>query len=192
MRRKKPKTRYHHGDLRAALIEVGLELIERQGIRALTLREIGKQLGVSRAAPYKHFEDKADLLAAIREAGMATFGSTLDAAIKNTGAGFAAQLNAIAATYADFAKEHPAQFEVMFAAATAEGGGPYLRVLEETIREGQRQGDVRQGDTYDLACVVWALIHRASMLRMDVDHPERHFIRFSTEVLKSGLTPASA
>ena len=167
----------------------GLELIERQGIQALTLREIGEQLGVSRAAPYKHFEDKADLLAAIREAGLETFGKTLDAVMNNAGNGFAAKLDAIAAAYADFAKEHPAKFEVMFAAATAEGGGPYMKVLEDIIREAQRQGEVRQGDTYDLACVVWALIHGASMLRMDADNSERRFIRFSTEILRSGLTP---
>jgi AcrR family transcriptional regulator len=66
---KKTKARYHHGDLRAALIQCGLELIERDGIHALTFREIGKQLGVSRSAAYRHFKDKEALLSAIYEAG---------------------------------------------------------------------------------------------------------------------------
>ena len=67
--RKESKTRYHHGNLRAALIQGGLELIERKGIHALTLREIGNQLGVSRSAAYRHFKDKDALLAAISQAG---------------------------------------------------------------------------------------------------------------------------
>jgi AcrR family transcriptional regulator len=77
---KKRKTDYHHGDLRAALIQCGSDLIEKKGIPALTMREIGKRLGVSRAAPYAHFADKAALLAAIREAGFIEFGKTIEAA----------------------------------------------------------------------------------------------------------------
>jgi AcrR family transcriptional regulator len=59
-RTKKAQARptYHHGNLRAALIQGGLELIEEKGVRALTLREIGDRLGVSRSAPYRHFTDK--------------------------------------------------------------------------------------------------------------------------------------
>jgi len=62
-------TAYHHGNLRAALIQCGLELMERDGIHALTLRAIGEQLGVSRSAAYRHFKDKEALLSAIYEAG---------------------------------------------------------------------------------------------------------------------------
>src|SRR5262252_4702602 len=91
VRRKKPKSQYHHGNLRAALIEGGLELIERKGIDALTLREIGKQLGVSRTAPYKHFKDKAALLSAISEAGFIEVGNTIEEARQSAPDGFAAQ-----------------------------------------------------------------------------------------------------
>src|SRR5687768_4023278 len=80
---------YHHGNLRAALIEAGLKLIEKKGVRALTLREIGAQVGVSRMAAYRHFTDKADLFAAISEAGFAQFADALDAARGNAGESFA-------------------------------------------------------------------------------------------------------
>ena len=63
--RRRNKPRYHHGNLRSALIECGLELIDEKGIRALTLREIGSRLGVSRSAAYRHFKDKAALLSAM-------------------------------------------------------------------------------------------------------------------------------
>jgi len=193
MQRKKPRGKYHHGDLRAALIEGGLELIERKGIHALTLREIGKRLGVSRSAAYRHFKDKADLLFAISEAGFIEFGNVVEAARKEAGEGFAEQMDAMALAYAQFADEHRAQFEVMFAAvlqpggAAEAGGGRNLRILEETIREAQRKGEVRQDDPALLARVVWALVHGASMLRRDGDRAEPRVIRFSTEVLRSGL-----
>ena len=189
MGNRKPKTRYHHGDLRAALIECGLELIERKGIDALTLREIGEQLGVSRSAAYRHFTDKAALLSAISQAGFIEFGKAVDAARKNAGEGFAAQMDAIALAYARFADEHRAQFEVMFQpGGDAEaGGGRNLRILEEAIRKAQQTGEVRQGDPALLARVVWALVHGASMLRRDGESVEPPLIRFSTEVLRSGL-----
>jgi len=191
---RKPKTRYHHGNLRAALIECGLELIERKGVDALTLREIGKQLGVSRSAAYKHFKDKAALLFAISEAGFIEFGNLVEAARKDAGDGFAAQMDAIALAYARFANERRAQFEVMFAAVLEPGGAAEtaasrnLRILEEIIREAQKTGEVRPGDPVLLARFVRAQVHSASMLRMDGDSAEAPFIRFSTEALRSGLS----
>jgi AcrR family transcriptional regulator len=190
---KKRKTDYHHGHLRAALVECGLDLIEEQGIPALTLREIGKRLRVSRTAPYAHFKDKAALLAAIREAGYVEFGKTLEAA-QIGAAGFAAQMDAFSLAYFRFAKEHPAHFEVMFN-ALLEGGaaaesGPVFTMLTDTIREAQQRGEVRPGDPALLARVVWALVHGASMLQRDRTEPQ--FIRFSNEVLRSGLNDGHA
>ncbi len=190
---KKPKTRYHHGNLSAALIECGLELIEEKGIHALTLREIGTQLGVSRSAAYRHFKDKDALLSAISEAGFVEFGNLVEAARKGAGEGFAAQMDAMAVAYHRFANEHRAKFEVMFAAvlepggAAEAGGGRNLRILEEAIREAQRTGEVRPGEPILLARVIWALIHGASMLRLDGDSAEMRFMRFSTEALRTGL-----
>ena len=60
---------YHHGDLRQALIQGALVLIEQEGIAALSLREVARRIGVSHAAPYHHFEDRSALLGAIAEQG---------------------------------------------------------------------------------------------------------------------------
>ena len=56
---------YHHGNLRAALLERAVEVIDAQGVEGLSLRQIAKDLGVSHAAPARHFQSKADLLAAL-------------------------------------------------------------------------------------------------------------------------------
>jgi hypothetical protein len=106
-------------------------------------------------------------------------------------AGFAAQMDALTIAYFRFAQEHPAHFEVMFNALLEAGGGiaaergPVFTLLTETVREAQQHGEVRQGDPALLARVVWALVHGVSMLQRD--SAESQFIRFSNEVLRSGL-----
>ena len=99
---------------------------------------------------------------------------------------------AMAVAYVRFANEHRAQFEVMYAAlleggGTTEGSGLAFTIAEETIREGQQRGEVRPGDPALLTRVFWAWVHGVSMLRMNRDDLEPEFIRFSGEVLRSGL-----
>ncbi|HWZ19753.1 MAG TPA: helix-turn-helix domain-containing protein, partial [Ktedonobacteraceae bacterium] len=66
--RQKPKP-YHHGDLRNALIQAGLEILAEGGAQELDLRKVARRAGVSHAAPYRHFADKQALVAAINEEG---------------------------------------------------------------------------------------------------------------------------
>lgn len=198
---------YHHGNLRAALIEGGLKLIEEKGVRALTLREIGTRVGVSRSAAYRHFADKEDLLAAICEAGFAQFADALDLARRNAGHDFASRLTAMALAYVRFAMKHPAHYEVMFGASleSAHGSEKAARlrgsesaarafdILAQTIREGQQSGQARSGDTIALARLVWAQVHGISTLRLEPDLTAHgagtRFVRFCSEVLLTGLAP---
>src|SRR5215213_3394269 len=64
-----PERAYHHGDLRAALIRAGTELLRTEGPQALTLRAVARSAGVSAAAPYRHFADRRALVAAVAEQG---------------------------------------------------------------------------------------------------------------------------
>src|SRR5690606_32088555 len=66
---RKPKDRYHHGDLRQALLQAAVRTLQKQGYEALTLRAVGEELGVSRSALYRHFADKAALLTAVASEG---------------------------------------------------------------------------------------------------------------------------
>jgi AcrR family transcriptional regulator len=196
--RKTPR-QYHHGNLPAALIEAGLQLIEKKGVRALTLREIGARVGVSRMAAYRHFSDKGHLLGAIREAGFVQFADALEAARSKAGKTFAQRMKAMALAYVRFATEHPAYFEVMFgwkdadegAAAPSEAGARAFGILEQTIREGQQSGDVRSGNSVTLARLVWAHVHGVSMLRLapDLDGTGKEFVDLCSDVLRIGLAP---
>ncbi len=197
---KRQKGSYHHGNLRAVLIESGLKLIEEKGVRALTLREIGSRAGVSRMAAYRHFADKADLLGAICEAGFAQFADALDTARLNAPVDFATRLTSMALAYARFAAEHPAHFEVMFEspgrleqrlAPPGESAARAFGILEETVREGQQAAEIRPENSVDLARLVWALVHGISTLRLAPDinanGAGEKFITFCSEVLQTGL-----
>lgn len=191
---------YHHGNLRAALIEAGLKLIEEKGVRALTLREIGTRVGVSRMAAYRHFADKADLLGAICDVGFAQFADALEEAWRGAAADFRSRMLAMALAYVRFAAEHRAHYEVMFGPAPDSGervppaGGHGERafgILEQTIRAGQEAGAVRDGDPVMLARMVWAQVHGISMLGLEPDLSPggagTKFVTFCAEVLQTGL-----
>jgi AcrR family transcriptional regulator len=169
------KKSYHHGNLRAVLIQAGLELIAQKGVRALTLREIGAKVGVSRMAAYRHFADKAQFLLAIRAAGFEKFAAALEAG-RTAGAGeFSARLNGMGVAYVRFAREHAAYFEVMFGPAAptlepaeeCEAEKRAFQILEETILEGQAKGYLRSGDSRLMACAFWSLVHGISALKLD-------------------------
>src|SRR5689334_9318570 len=72
---------YHHGDLRRALLDGVLELVAERGHAAgITLREVARRVGVSHSAPYRHFEDKEALLAALASEGFTKLSSALSEA----------------------------------------------------------------------------------------------------------------
>jgi AcrR family transcriptional regulator len=78
--------RYHHGDLRRALLEEAVRTIRDDGAAALTLRAVAERLGVSRTALYRHFADKSALLNAVSEEGFRRLSDELERAWTNTAA----------------------------------------------------------------------------------------------------------
>ena len=172
--RKQPD-RYHHGDLRAALIQAALRTIEKQGVPALTLRGVGEDLGVSRTALYRHFADKAALLAAVAAEGFRTLRGALVEAWEGAGrgrAGFEAQ----GLAYVRFASDHPSHYRVMFGGFLARPlpdpdlareSAAAFQALVEAILEMQRDGLAAPGDPLLPARFAWATVHGIAMLAID-------------------------
>lgn len=129
------RTRYHHGDLRNALLEASLRLIAADGVEAFSLREAAREVGVSPNAAYRHFADKTALLAALAGDGFARMADAMERRIarlpgpKGTPAHAVAQVLTTGEGYVDFAVRHPAQFRLMF--------GPWLQAAGCCPEPGQ-------------------------------------------------------
>ena len=172
----KPKQPYHHGDLRRALVDAAVQLIGEAGVEALTLREIGLRVGVSRAAPYRHFQDKADLLAAVALEGFRLLRRDLEAVLDTVQVDEVKRLVALSKAYVGFGVRHPAHYRTMFGRpwgnkaqypALAQEGEATSHILVERIIQGQATGHLVPGDTHQVARLVWSLLHGIVMLEGD-------------------------
>lgn len=166
------KTRYHHGNLRAALVEAGLQLVEETGVAALTLREAARRAEVSQTAPYRHFVDKEALLVAVAAAGFQELRRTLSAAaagVEDPGR----RLRLLGQAYVQFALHHPGLFRLMFGAGTS-NKQPYpvlqqaaqaaYALLENAMRT-YLGGDSRDAAVATVAA--WSLVHGLAALLLD-------------------------
>ena len=104
---------YHHGDLKAALVDGALELIVERGVRRFSLAELSRRLGVTVAAPYRHFASRDELLAAVAVRALEAFGDALAAPSSELDPP-EERLAAMAAAYVRFAAEQPELFAVVF------------------------------------------------------------------------------
>jgi AcrR family transcriptional regulator len=173
--RRKRADQYHHGDLRRALLEQAVRSIQLHGVDELTLRGVGRDLGVSRTALYRHFADKAALVEAVAAQGFRTLRERLNDAWTQGGEGRGG-FDAMAAAYVRFALDQPSHYRVMFGGAldadtcdpdlTVEGAAAF-QALVDAITWQQREGILRDDDPWQLANYVWAIVHGISMLALD-------------------------
>jgi AcrR family transcriptional regulator len=172
----KQTSTYHHGDLRAALLAEAAAMIDEGGAGSVTMRGIGQRLGVSRAAPYRHFADKTALLVAVAANGFDHLRGHLQA----TGAGAprasAKQLLLLGDVYVRFALENPGHYRLMYGKeALAREDLPELRdsakalfdQFADVIRAYQRSGTIKRGDPQALAYVAWGAMHGLASLVID-------------------------
>jgi AcrR family transcriptional regulator len=175
-RRRSPsraKDSYHHGDLRHALLEAALSLVAERSVAELSLREVARRAGVTYAAPYHHFADKAALLAAVACQGFEGLVADLERAAARR-ATLESELLAMAEAYVAFAIAHPSHYRVMFLpegkasldadALRVAGDRAFGMLLERVARA--RPGDSERQHRV-LATTVWAALHGLSLLAID-------------------------
>ncbi len=174
---------YHHGDLRRALIDTALELVTEEQDWAFSLREVARRAGVSHQAPYNHFPEKQDLLAAVAIVGFERLRDGMLRAMAGIDAP-EALIAVIGRTYVRLGLENPALYRLMFGPAIADVGpgdrptvvrlaGAQARaVLEEVIERGARSGvfavpPESQKDQILAAHVFWSAVHGLTTLAID-------------------------
>jgi AcrR family transcriptional regulator len=194
--RKRPG-RYHHGDLRRALLQEAVHVIQAQGVETLTLRSVGERLGVSRTALYRHFADKSALLAAVAREGFRTLRLELLAAWRASGW---EAFEAMGLVYIRFAVANPSHYRVMFGGFVKGHPDPELveeatgafQALVDAIAALQQAGTFRGDDPRQLARVIWALVHGVAMLAIDgqIEHQGAtvdSVARLALERLRTGV-----
>jgi len=147
---------YHHGSLRAELLDLAQKRIEETGVAGLSLRELAREIGVSHGAPQRHFADKQALLDALAVRGLDELGELVEARIGACeDGGFDRRLLAFAHAYVDFATAHPVLLSLIFARKDTESA-PELRaanerafaapqrVIDDALRAGEIVDDVER------------------------------------------------
>lgn len=171
-----PRTQpYHHGNLRAVLVDTAVELARTTGPDGVVLREVARRAGVSHNAAYRHFEDRAALLGEVSDRAMAELEQAMESRIAAvsltdpTERGIA-QLRETGRAYVDFATREQGLFAVAFTSPAdaetqqhtqldeAPPAGPYAvlnRILDDLVAAGALTPERRVGA--DVAC--WATVH---------------------------------
>jgi AcrR family transcriptional regulator len=162
------ETTYHHGDLKNALIQAGVEILAEEGLGGLSLRKVAKQAGVSHAAPYAHFKDKQALIAAISTEGF----KRLYLQIQNVLVQYADHPDLLlletAWAYCQFALNETDSFKLMFSSVLekekdypdfVEASKKSFSQLLEIVKTSQASGVLKQGSADLLAVGVWSAVH---------------------------------
>ena len=165
--RARAKRAYHHGNLRSDLIAAAVEIIGKHGTGALTLQALADRLGVSQAAPYRHFTNKEALLAAVAVDGFQALLDAVRAEMEAAGPDVVARYLAIGSGYMRFALSHQPHFQVMYGSrpaafnlgAVADAGRAAFKLLVDSIVACQHAGRATAGDPTWIAVQTWSLVH---------------------------------
>ena len=163
-----PPRPYHHGNLRASLLDAADALLAERGARGVTLRDVARVAGVSHAAPYHHYASLDELLAAVAERGFDVLGDAVARAVDV--ADPRERLLRVAQAYVACARAHPERFRLMFGPLLSAGAGhPELRAAAQRafghVAAAAAAADTAHGA--DLALAGWSLAHGLSHLVID-------------------------
>ena len=164
---------YHHGNLRSALVEAGLELISTEGEETLSLRKAALKCGVSNAAPYAHFNSKDEFIAAIQQHIMDLFTSTLEQTVEMY-ADTPNILLMLGTAYVKFFYKNPLYFDFLFSRkniqinlsldCAGEKEIPPLKILKQIATQTFRKIDMPESVMQNKIIAMWALVHGLSAI----------------------------
>jgi AcrR family transcriptional regulator len=165
--------RYHHGDLPAALVDAAIVLIAERGVQGFSLAEASRRVGVTTAAPYRHFADREEVLAAVAVRGVQAFTAMAEADARSA-ATPEQRLAAVASAYVRFAAEHRPLFDTLFSSGIDKSRYPELQRAWEPLDALLAQvrqicdGDAAAADA--LTAAAEATAHGHAMLLVDGEY----------------------
>lgn len=162
---------YHHGNLRTALLAAAENSLREHGAEQLSLRDLAREVGVSHAAPRRHFPDRQALLDALAEAGFLRLDTTLRTALADAGDAFAKRVRAGMIAYTRFAIDNAALLELMYTSKHRPGATRIVKAAEapfglmmDLILDGQRQDALQAGDPERIGIVLFATLQGIATL----------------------------
>jgi AcrR family transcriptional regulator len=164
--------RYHHGDLRSALVEEGLKRLQQGPAEALSLREVARSVGVSATAVYRHFPDKQALLHALADVAGDRMASAFETAMAAEKPGKDA-FDAMGRAYVHFALKNPFLFKLMMSPEMMSGiaaeGRPRTRGMAMlTTALSELSGGKMSTDLQNIRRLqAWSIVHGLAMLMLD-------------------------
>lgn len=159
--------RYHHGDLKAALIGATLDLIREKRVEDLSVADAARAAGVSSGAPYRHFKDREELLAHVAAEGFRQLGECTQSAMTSHPTGSIEGIIAGGCAYTEFGASNPELFHLMWGSARAKSAHEtaqtastdcymgFIGGLTETMRV-QGLGHL---DPHQFGAPLWAMVH---------------------------------
>ncbi len=191
-----PPRGYHHGNLKEALVRAALELIAKKGPAGFTFAEAARWAGVSPAAPYRHFRDRDELLAAVARRGFELFETALAKAWDEGRPDVATAFDRIGKAYLAFARTEPAYYSAMFEAALPLDGNPELKAAGDRAFGVLRSATevfvatmpaASRPPVMMMALHVWALAHGIASLFGRGDGARRSLPMTPEELLEAGV-----
>lgn len=182
---------YHHGDLRHSLIEVGIEIIKQEGEEALSLRKAAAKCGVSNAAPYAHFKNKNEFLAAIQQHIMYLFAASLEEVYeeyKNADS----LLLMLGKSYVMFFYQNPFYYDFLFSRKNIninlllDNPNLPLAILKKAATSVFQKTNMPEEMIQNKMIAMWALVHGLTALitMPDIEYDHRWEVRIE-EIIKS-------
>ncbi len=187
---------YHHGNLRAALIETALGLISTKGAGGFTIAEAARAAGVSPAAPYRHFKDRDDLIAEVAVQGFDVFADRLEAAWANAMPDPKTALQRMGAAYLAFARDAPSYYTAMFESGLSPKNNPGLARASDrafSVLRGACEAVIatmpleKRPPAMMMALHIWSLSHGIAGLFTRGDDARRSIPMEPEELLEAGV-----
>jgi AcrR family transcriptional regulator len=186
----KPRSTYHHGDLRVALLSAAQALLDEGGVTAVSLREAARRAGVTPAACYRHFADKGALLTALAVQGFEAFAQALGKAAEGASEPFAE----MGIAYVEFAVQRPGMFRLMFGPAVADRSRSpeLLQAIAASTRlfESGLKGSAHAAPADPVAGLrAWAGVHGLATLAIDGMLPQYDPVMLARALAKKPVLP---
>jgi AcrR family transcriptional regulator len=171
-----PKKPSRPRDVRRAVLDASLRLVDKGGVGALSMREVARRARVTHGAPYHYFPDRAAILAALAEEGFELLAKETVVATQEFPQGRIERFEACGLAYFRFALKHPAYMRIMFRPELVEpmshpsvdaAAARAMTLLIECIGECQASGTIRKGDSHPIVVTSWAAMHGLAALWLD-------------------------